>query len=201
MVSSFLQLLEKQYNDKLDEKAREYINFAVGGADRMKRLILDLLSYSRVSTVNEEFQPVDMNAVSKQVVQIFESRFEKERITLTADPLPVISGNATQLQQLLQNLVGNAIKYKSERPPHVHIGCLEEENRYVFLVKDNGIGINQKYFEKIFVVFQRLHPISNYSGTGIGLAICKKIIERHHGEIWVESEEGVGSTFFFSIPK
>lgn len=201
MVSSFLQLLEKQYNDKLDEKAREYINFAVGGADRMKRLILDLLSYSRVSTITEEFQPVDMNMIASQVVQIFESRFEKERITLIADPLPVISGNATQLLQLLQNLVGNAIKYKSELPPHVHIGCLEEESRYVFFVKDNGIGINQKYFEKIFVVFQRLHPINNYSGTGIGLAICKKIIERHHGEIWVESEEGKGSTFFFSMPK
>lgn len=201
MVSSFLQLLEKQYNEKLDEKAREYINFAVGGADRMKRLILDLLSYSRVSTITEEFQPVDMNMIASQVVQIFESRFEKERITLIADPLPVISGNATQLLQLLQNLVGNAIKYKSELPPHVHIGCLEEESRYVFFVKDNGIGINQKYFEKIFVVFQRLHPINNYSGTGIGLAICKKIIERHHGEIWVESEEGKGSTFFFSMPK
>lgn len=201
MVSSFLQLLDKQYTGKLDDKAREYINFAVGGAERMKRLILDLLSYSRVATVAEHFQPVDMNTVAQQVVQIFESRFEKEGITLIIDRLPVVQGNATQLQQLLQNLIGNAIKYKSEHPPHIEIGCKEEASRYVFSVRDNGIGINPKYFEKIFVVFQRLHPVNNYSGTGIGLAICKKIVERHHGEIWVESEEGKGSCFFFSIPK
>ncbi|HCL06483.1 MAG TPA: hypothetical protein DHW64_11225 [Chitinophagaceae bacterium] len=201
MVSSFLQLLDKQYTAKLDDKAREYINYAVGGAERMKRLILDLLSYSRVATVAEQFQSVDMNTVAKHVIQIFESRFEKERITLTTGRLPVVQGNSSQLQQLLQNLIGNAIKYKSEHPPLIEIGCQEEESRFVFFVKDNGIGINPKYFEKIFVVFQRLHPVNNYSGTGIGLAICKKIIERHHGEIWVESEEGKGSTFFFSMPK
>lgn len=201
MVSSFLQLLDRQYTAKLDDKAREYINFAVGGAERMKRLILDLLSYSRVGTVKEAFQSVDMNQVAQNVVQIFESRFEKEEITLTVGPLPVIHGNVTQLQQLMQNLIGNAIKYKSDIPPHIEIGSFEEPKRHVFFVKDNGIGINAKYFEKIFVVFQRLHPINNYSGTGIGLAICKKIVERHHGEIWVESEEGKGSTFFFSIPK
>lgn len=201
MVSSFLQLLDRQYTAKLDEKAKEYIGFAVGGADRMKKLILDLLSYSRVSTVTEAFQPVDMNVTAKQVIQIFESRFEKERITLSADQLPLVQGNATQLLQLLQNLVGNAIKYRSEAPPIVEIGCLNEENRYVFFVKDNGIGINPRYFEKIFVVFQRLHSADSYSGTGIGLAICKKIVERHHGEIWVESEPGKGSTFFFSMPR
>lgn len=201
MVSSFLQLLDRQYTVKLDDKAREYINFAVGGAERMKRLILDLLSYSRVGTVTEPFQLVDMDQVAKNVIQIFESRFEKEGITLEVGALPVIHGNATQLQQLMQNLIGNAIKYKSDMPPHIEIGSFEEDTRHVFFVKDNGIGINAKYFEKIFVVFQRLHPINNYSGTGIGLAICKKIVERHHGEIWLESEEGKGSTFYFSIPK
>lgn len=201
MVSSFLQLLDRQYTAKLDDRAREYINFAVGGAERMKRLILDLLFYSRVAMVTEQFQPVDMNVLVQQVIQIFESRFEKEGITLTTDSLPVVQGNATQLQQLLQNLVGNAIKYKSERPSHIEIGCLKEESRFVFFVKDNGIGINPKYFEKIFIVFQRLHSVNNHSGTGIGLAICKKIIEQHHGEIWVESEEGKGSCFFFSMPK
>ena len=201
MVSSFLQLLDRQYSTKLDDKAREYINYAVGGAERMKRLILDLLSYSRVATVAEPFQAVSMEAVAQHVLQIFESRFEKEGITLRIGRLPVVQGSTSQLQQLLQNLVGNAIKYKSERPPHIEIGCSEEVGRYVFFVKDNGIGINQKYFEKIFVVFQRLHPVNSYSGTGIGLAICKKIIERHHGEIWVESEEGKGSCFFFSLPK
>jgi len=201
MVSSFLQLLDRQYSAGLNEKAREYINFAVGGAERMKRLILDLLSYSRVGTVNEPFQSVDMNALVKTVVQIFEPRFEKEKITLKISPLPAIQGNASQLQQLMQNLIGNALKYKSDKPPVVEVGCQEEERRFVFFVRDNGIGINSKYFEKIFVVFQRLHPIDNYSGTGIGLAICKKIIERHHGEIWVTSEEGKGSTFYFSLPK
>jgi light-regulated signal transduction histidine kinase (bacteriophytochrome) len=201
MVSSFLQLLDRQYSVGLDEKAREYINFAVGGAERMKRLILDLLSYSRVGTVNEPFQLVDMNALVKNVVQIFESRFEKEQVTLKIDHLPTIQGNTTQLQQLMQNLIGNALKYKSDNPPVVEVGCTEEANRFIFFVKDNGIGINPRYFEKIFVVFQRLHPIDNYSGTGIGLAICKKIVERHHGEIWVSSEEGKGSTFYFSLPK
>ena len=201
MVSSFLQLLDRQYSVGLDEKAREYINFAVGGAERMKRLILDLLTYSRVGTVNEPFQLVDMNALVKNVVQIFESRFEKEQVTLKIDHLPTIQGNTTQLQQLMQNLIGNALKYKSDKPPVVEVGCTEEANRFIFFVKDNGIGINPRYFEKIFVVFQRLHPIDNYSGTGIGLAICKKIIERHHGEIWVSSEEGKGSTFYFSLPK
>lgn len=201
MVSSFLQLLDRQYAEKLDEKAREYINFAVGGAERMKRLILDLLSYSRVGTVNEPFQTIDMNILVKSVVQIFESRFEKEQITLRIEFLPTILGNSSQLQQLMQNLIGNALKYKSDKPPVVEIGCKEEDHRFVFFVKDNGIGINSKYFEKIFVVFQRLHPIDNYSGTGIGLAICKKIVERHHGEIWVASEEGNGSTFYFSLPK
>jgi PAS domain S-box-containing protein len=201
MVSSFLQLLDRQYGANLDEKAREYVNFAVGGAERMKRLILDLLSYSRVGTVNEPFQPIDMNNLVKSVIQIFESRFEKEQITLRVDTLPVILGNTSQLQQLMQNLIGNALKYKSDKPPVVEIGCIEEANRFVFFVKDNGIGINSKYFEKIFVVFQRLHPIDNYSGTGIGLAICKKIVERHHGEIWVTSEEAKGSTFYFSLPK
>lgn len=201
MVSSFLQLLDRQYASGLDEKAREYINFAVGGAERMKRLILDLLSYSRVGTINEPFQPIDMNVLVKSVMQIFESRFEKEQITLRVGNLPIILGNTSQLQQLMQNLIGNALKYKSDKPPVVEIGCKEEDHRFVFFVKDNGIGINSKYFEKIFVVFQRLHPIDNYSGTGIGLAICKKIVERHHGEIWVASEEGKGSAFYFSLPK
>ena len=137
MVSSFLQLLDRQYSVGLDEKAREYINFAVGGAERMKRLILDLLTYSRVGTVNEPFQLVDMNALVKNVVQIFESRFEKEQVTLKIDHLPTIQGNTTQLQQLMQNLIGNALKYKSDKPPVVEVGCTEEANRFIFFVKDN----------------------------------------------------------------
>ncbi len=201
MVSSFLQLLDKQYTALLDEKAKEYIKFAVGGAERMKRLILDLLAYSRVDAVKEVFQPVDLDSVLQQVLQIFASRFEKENVTLKVDKLPTVLGNTLQLQQLMQNLIGNAIKYKSSNPPHIEIGCISESDRHVIFIKDNGIGINPRYFEKIFVVFQRLQPIDDHSGTGIGLAICKKIVERHHGEIWVTSEEGVGSTFYFSLPR
>ena len=201
MVSSFLQLLDKQYNVLLDDKAKEYIKFAVGGAERMKRLILDLLAYSRVDAVKESFQPVELDVIVQQVLQIFASRFEKENVTLSVGKLPTVLGNALQLQQLMQNLIGNAVKYKSSVPPHIEIGCISEADRFVIFIKDNGIGINPRYFEKIFVVFQRLQPIDDHSGTGIGLAICKKIVERHHGEIWVTSEEGVGSTFYFSMPK
>ncbi len=201
MVSSFLQLLEKQYASQLDDKAREYINFAVGGAERMKRLILDLLTYSRVGMQKQQFAQVDMNQVLKNVMQIFSSRIEKENIHFTANILPEIWGSASHLQQLMQNLIGNAIKYKGTEAPEIEIGYREEVSHYIFFIRDNGIGINEKYFEKIFVVFQRLHPTSQYSGTGIGLAICKKIVDMHQGTIWVESEEQKGSTFFFSIPK
>lgn len=201
MVSSFLQLLEKKYQHVLDAKAREYINFAVGGADRMKKLILDLLAYSRIGTEEEVFELVDMNALVGHVLHIFESRIKKENATIEVLPLVTITGINTQLQQLIQNLIGNAIKYKSKEPLHIEFGCREEETQVVFYVKDNGIGIDPKYFDKIFIVFQRLHAMSSYSGTGVGLAICKKIVERHKGNIWVESEPGIGSTFFFSIAK
>ncbi|NCT93909.1 MAG: PAS domain-containing protein, partial [Chitinophagaceae bacterium] len=201
MVSSFLQLLEKQYNEKLDDKAREYIQFAVGGAERMKKLILDLLTYSRTGTEKEVFLPVDMQSVLENTLQIFAPRIEKEAITLWVKPLPRVYGNQMQLQQLMQNLIGNAIKYRKDQPLEITVDCMEEADRYVFAVRDNGIGISQRYFEKIFIVFQRLHPNNQYTGTGIGLAICKKIVERHYGQIWVTSTEGVGSTFYFSLPK
>lgn len=201
MVSSFLQLLDKQYSSQLDDKAREYINFAVGGSERMKRLILDLLTYSRVGMQKTQFDTVDMNLVLKNVLQVFDSRKEKEEIVFKTTPLPVVWGSFSHLQQLLQNLIGNAIKYRGTEPPVIEIGYQEEADQYVFFIKDNGIGINPKYFEKIFVVFQRLHPISEYSGTGIGLAICKKIVDLHEGTIWVNSAEKEGSTFYFSIPK
>jgi two-component system CheB/CheR fusion protein len=201
MVSSFLQLLEKQYNEQLDDKAREYIRFAVGGAERMKKLILDLLAYSRTGTEKEVFLPVDMQSVLENTLQIFAPRIEKEAITLWVKPLPRVYGNQMQLQQLMQNLIGNAIKYRKDQPLEITVDCMEEADRYVFAVRDNGIGISQRYFEKIFIVFQRLHPNNQYTGTGIGLAICKKIVERHYGQIWVTSTEGVGSTFYFSLPK
>ena len=204
MISSFLQLLERKYESQLDEKAFEYIRYAVDGADRMKRLILDLLEYSRANASNqgEPFQNVNMQEVAATVKNTFNSELEKLGATLTIDPLPIVLGYRAQLSRLLQNLVGNALKYhQRDVPPVVEVGCNENETEWVISVKDNGIGIDPKYFDKIFIIFQRLHNRSEFSGTGIGLAICKKIAEKHGGQIWVESKIGEGSTFFVSLPK
>ncbi|MBC7565514.1 MAG: histidine kinase, partial [Pedobacter sp.] len=200
MVSSFLQLIEKRYKDKLDQKAHEYIRFAVDGAERMKGLILDLLEYSRVNSRKEQKEIVDLNEVAttleltyKQVVQTAEGMLE-------IDELPRVLGNKVQLMQLFQNLVSNALKYKSNRPPVIKISVEEKAGYYQFAVSDNGIGIEERFFSKIFIIFQRLHNKNDFSGTGIGLAICKKIVEIHAGSIWVESTPGLGSTFYFTLP-
>ncbi|MDB5192842.1 MAG: multi-sensor signal transduction histidine kinase [Segetibacter sp.] len=201
MVTSFLQLLEKRYKEKLDKKAHEYIAFAVDGADRMKTLILDLLEYSRVNTTKEENEPVDLIVVMDELVRTYSSTLQETQGKIHYSAMPVVNGNSTQLLQLFQNLVGNAIKYKSENVPEIHIDFKELEDQFEFKVSDNGIGIEPRFFHKIFIIFQRLHNREQYSGTGIGLAICKKIVERHGGKIWVESEPGKGSTFYFTIPK
>ena len=200
MVSSFLQLIEKRYKDKLDQKAHEYIRFAVDGAERMKGLILDLLEYSRVNSRKEQKEIVDLSEVAttleltyKQVVQTAEGMLE-------IDELPRVLGNKIQLMQLFQNLVSNALKYKSNRPPVIKISVKEKVGYYQFAVSDNGIGIEERFFSKIFIIFQRLHNKNEFSGTGIGLAICKKIVEIHAGSIWVESTPGLGSTFYFTLP-
>ena len=201
MVSSFLQLLEKKYKPRLDETAAQYIHFAVDGAERMKALIKDLLAFSRVGSIKQELEWVDVKTVLEETTLILSSAIEESGTIIRCGQLPMIKADRIQINQLFQNLISNAIKYASDKKPVIEIRCEENDQYWIFSVKDNGIGINAKYFEKIFVVFQRLHTKSSYSGTGIGLAICKKIVEKHEGRIWVESLEGQGSTFNFTIAK
>lgn len=201
MITSFLQLFKKKYEDQIDETAEQYIHFAMDGADRMKKLIMDLLEYSRVGSNKDDLAQIDTNALVHDVVNVFMASIDELKATVAVDPLPALLANRTQLFQLFQNLLGNALKYHGQEPVYIHIGGKEEKDHFVFFVKDNGIGIKPVFFEKIFVLFQRLHHKNEYSGTGIGLAICKKIVERHGGRIWVESEPGKGSCFYFTISK
>ena len=200
MVISFMQLLEKRYRGKLDADADEFIGFAVDGATRMKQLISDLLTYSRVSTSLEEPAPTDCEMVLLNVMTNLGLSLQESGAVVTHDPLPTVHANYSQTVQLLQNLVANAVKFRGPQPPRVHISALRTRTEWVFSVSDNGIGISPEHCERIFVIFQRLHDRISYPGTGIGLAICKKIVERHGGRIWVESTSGEGSTFFFTIP-
>lgn len=200
MVSSFLQLLEKKYKPQLDETAGRYIHFAVDGADRMKSLILDLLEYSRVGTSADVISDTDMNDVMREVQSNMQTKIQEVDGTIEIGDLPVIRGaRKTQLLQLMQNLVSNSLKYHSDQKPIIKIAAVTEGDHWLFSVKDNGIGFNPKFAEKIFIIFQRLHNKSEYSGTGIGLSICKKIVERHGGKIWAESKEGNGTTFYFTL--
>jgi PAS domain S-box-containing protein len=201
MVTSFLQLLNKKLDGTLDEKGKTYIDYAVDGAERMKKLIHDLLEYSRVGSMELKIADVDCNEIMKTVNSFYSLALKEVNAELHLKPLPVIKGIKPQILQLFQNLVGNALKYNNSLPPQIEVGYTEESTTYQFYVKDNGIGIDPKYFDKIFIVFQRLHNRSEYSGTGIGLSICKKIISQHGGRIWVESEQGQGATFYFTIPK
>jgi PAS domain S-box-containing protein len=201
MVSSFLQLLEKKLHDTLDDTGRKYIDFAIDGAERMKVLIQDLLQYSRVGTSKELMVDVNLEDVIKSVQALYSLAIAETGTTLTIEPLPVIKAEKAQMQQLFQNLIGNAIKYSKPGPPRIVVGCEDKHDFWQFYVKDHGIGINPKFFDKIFIIFQRLHNKTEYTGTGIGLAICKKIVERHGGAIWVESEPGKGSVFFIRLPK
>jgi PAS domain S-box-containing protein len=201
MVSSFLQLLKKRYGGQLDERADQYIHYAVDGSDRMKALISDLLEYSRVGSGREGFGVVDMTGVLRDVNDIFREKIQATHAVLDVGDMPEVWGERVQLAQLLQNLVGNALKYHSERDPLIRVRAQEEVLHWRFSVEDNGIGIDPTFFDKIFIIFQRLHNKNDYSGTGIGLAICKKIVERHWGRIWVESVPGKGSIFYFTIHK
>lgn len=201
MVRSYLQLLERRYKDSLDQDAREFIDFAVDGAARMQRLINDLLSYSRVGTRGKPFAPADCNNILQNALANLKIAIEEKNAQITSDPLPIVTADDVQMTQLFQNLIGNAIKFcKQGVRPEIHIGAERKEQRWMFSVRDNGIGIDPQHFERIFMIFQRLHTREEYEGTGVGLAICKKIVERHGGHIWVESEPGKGSTFFFTIP-
>ena len=185
----------------MDAKARDYIAGAFDGATRMERLIIDLLAYSRVGTRGGAFVPADLDAVLDQALRNLQAGIESAHAAITHDPMPTLSVDATQMIQLFQNLIGNALKFHSELPLTIHVGAQRQDGRWVFSVRDNGIGIDPQYYEKIFHIFQRLHTRKAYSGIGIGLAISKKIVERHGGSIWVESQPSQGSTFYFSIPE
>ncbi len=202
MVSSYVQLLERRYSEQLDDRAQEFIGFAVEGVGRMQQLIHGLLTYSRLDSIQSDYEAVDLNQVYETLQANFATAIAENDVTLTRDELPTVSGDPMLLTQVFQNLVGNGIKFRTDDPPCVHIGVVEQEDMWRMSVTDNGIGINPEYAEKIFVVFQRLHSREHYQGTGIGLSICKKIVELHGGRIWVEpTSEGSGSQFLFTIPK
>jgi PAS domain S-box-containing protein len=200
MVSSYTQLLARRYQDQLDQDAHEFIGYAVDGAERMQRLINDLLAYSRVGTRGKPFGKTDCQQVVQETLANLQTAIEETDATVTHDPLPTVIADASQLIEVFQNLVSNAIKFHSQALPTIHIGAQRQDGEWVFSVRDNGIGIEPRYYERIFVIFQRLHPRDEYPGTGIGLALCKRIVERHGGRIWVESELGEGATFYFTIP-
>jgi PAS domain S-box-containing protein len=224
-VTGYTQLLEVEYQEHLDDSAKEYITEIVDGAKRMQQLIQDLLAYSRIGTRAQDFALVDCNVVLNQVLRNLQVAIAQSNATITQDPLPTVTADKTQLLQLFQNLIGNAIKFRRKEPPQIHIGVIKgiessnqqpastltispsspssiytpSENEFLFWVKDNGIGIKPQYLGRIFEIFRRLHTRREFPGTGIGLAICKKIVERHGGCIWAESEPGVGTTFYFSL--
>ena len=200
MVTSYMQLLQQRYKEQLDPDAQEFISYAVDGATRMKSLIQDLLTYSRVETAAREFSVVEMNDVIKTLQRNLRFTLEETGTSITNDELPKIHADEQQITQLFQNLISNAIKFRSDQTPHIHLGVKREGRFWQFCVQDNGIGIDQQYYQRIFVIFQRLHNRSKYPGTGIGLAICKKVVERHGGTIWVESTPGQGTTFYFTLP-
>lgn len=200
MVANFTQLLADRYRDKLDQDGLDFIGFAVDGATRMQRLIQDLLLYSRVGSRGKEFEPADCNEVLGAAIVNLQAAIEESGAAITHQVLPVVMADASQLAQVFQNLVGNAIKFHGEAPPRVDISATRQGNAWVFAVRDNGIGIDPQFADRIFVIFQRLHGRGEYPGTGIGLSLCKKIVERHRGRIWVESKSGQGATFLFTIP-
>jgi PAS domain S-box-containing protein len=201
MVTSYVQLLAKRYKGKLDSDADDFINFAVDGAMRMWNLINDLLAYSRVGTRGHPFEPINCETILQQALDNLKVTMEESGAVVTHDSLPTVTADGSQLGQLFQNLIGNAIKFRGNERPRIHVSANRNGNGWTFSVRDNGIGIAPEYRERIFIIFQRLHGRQQYPGTGIGLAICKKIVERHGGRIWVESTPEKGATFYFTLPK
>jgi PAS domain S-box-containing protein len=199
MVASYTQLLARRYRGKLDADADDFIAYAVDGANRMQRLINDLLAYSRVGTQRKALEPTDSEAVLEQVLTNLQAMAAESDALVTHDALPTVLADEIQLAQLFQNLVGNALKFHSAQPPQVHISAERKGQEWLFSVRDNGIGLEPQYAGRIFVIFQRLHSKAEYSGTGIGLAICKRIVERHGGRIWLESQPNQGATFYFTL--
>jgi PAS domain S-box-containing protein len=200
MVTSYLQLLEKRYTDQLDAQANEFIGFAVDGAKRMSVLIHDLLAYSRIGTRKAAIAPVDMAVPVRLALENLKIAVAEKGADISVDAMPTIDGDAKQMTQLFQNLIGNALKFCTVAPARIQVSARRGDGEWIFSVADNGIGIEPQYRERIFVIFQRLHTREQYPGTGIGLAICKKIVEGRGGRIWVDSEYGKGATFSFSIP-
>lgn len=202
MVASYTQLLKKKYEGQLDNDADEFIEYAVDGATRMQALINDLLAYSRVGSRGREFEPVDMNTAYDDATANLKTLIQEKDALVTTGDLPTVSADRSQMLQLLQNLIANAIKFTSRERPRVEVEAVKQDGEWRFSVADNGIGIEPQYAERIFRIFQRLHGVGEYKGTGIGLALCKRIVERHGGRIWVESDPAArpGSTFYFTIP-
>ena len=200
MVASYTQLLSRRYQGKLDEDADEFIGYAVGGAQRMQQLITDLLAFSRVGTRGKPLVAMESQSAYDEALANLALTIEESGARVDADPLPAVQGDHQQLVQLFQNLIGNAVKFHGEEPSRIHVSALKDGGAWLFSVADDGIGIDPQYFERIFVIFQRLQGRQEFPGTGIGLALCKKIVARHHGRIWVESEPDRGSTFYFTIP-
>jgi light-regulated signal transduction histidine kinase (bacteriophytochrome) len=200
MVASYTELLARRYKGKLDADADEFIGFAVDGANRMKHLIDDLLVFSRVGARTKALKPTSSNAALQYAIDNLSHSIEEHQACITSDDLPLVMADEPQLVQLFQNLIANAVKFHASAPPRIHISAELINNEWHFSVKDNGIGIEREYFDRIFLIFQRLHKKTEYTGTGIGLAICKRIVEKHAGRIWVESEPRNGSTFHFTFP-
>ncbi|HLO50535.1 MAG TPA: ATP-binding protein [Kamptonema sp.] len=199
-IASYAQLLEGRYTDQLDANAIKFIHKMIKGAMRMQSLIDDLLEYSRVSKKSKDFKLTDCNRVFAEACANLHLAIRKNQAAVSRSDLPAVIGDSSQLVQVFQNLIGNAIKYRCEDSPIVNISAEPRETDWLFSVRDNGIGIDSKHSERIFQIFQRLHTQEEYTGTGIGLAICQKIVERHGGRIWIESQLGVGSTFYFTLP-
>ena len=199
-IASYAKLLQRRYEKQLDEKAGQFIHFMVEGATRMQNMIDDLLDYARIESSGKPFSQVDCAEVMKSVTNNLQVMIKERSAAVTAGDLPRVTGDFTQLVELLQNLIGNGIKFNKQSCPAVHVSAQSNGREHIFSVQDNGIGIGQEYQERVFAIFQRMHSREEYEGTGIGLAVCKKIVQRHGGRIWLVSEPGKGSTFHFALP-
>jgi chemotaxis family two-component system sensor kinase Cph1 len=199
-VASFVKLLERRYKGKLDEKADEFIAFTIDGINRIEALLSDLLEFSRLGTRARNMRHINAAVALEKAIYDLGSAIEGSGAKITYDQLPVVVANESQIARLFQNLIGNSIKFRGEKKPKIHVSAEQKENEWVFSVRDNGIGIDPQFDKRIFVVFQRLHTRQEYEGTGMGLSFCKKIVDLHGGRIWVESELGKGSTFYFTLP-
>lgn len=200
VISNYTQLLAKRYHDQLDDDANEFVEYIVDATKRMQELINDLLLYSRVQTKGQAFRNTDCHERAQTAISNLTLAIEESGANISLEPLPTILADGSQMLQVFQNLISNAIKFRAERPLQIQLSATKAENAWLFSVTDNGLGIDMKYADRIFIIFQRLHNREQYPGSGIGLAICKKIVERHGGKIWIESQPGEGTTFNFTIP-